>query len=83
MFCKQGVLKKSQSSQESTYAGVSFNKVAGPEACFPVNFAKLVRTHFYRTASVAATDYSGLYNFVSNSKGTCLFKQNYLDFIRI
>ena len=24
-----------------------FDKVAGPEACFPVNFAKLLRTRFF------------------------------------
>ena len=39
-----------------------FNKVAGPEACFPVNFAKI----FYGTGPVAATDYSGLQSFSSN-----------------
>ena len=60
-----------------------FNNVAYPEACFPVNFAKLLRTCFYRTAPVAATGYSGLYNFVPNSNGTSLVKENYLDFIRI
>ena len=38
-----------------------FSKVAGPEACLSMNFAKLLRTRFYRTAPVAATDYSGLY----------------------
>ena len=50
-----------------------FNKVADPEACFPVNFAKIV----YRTALVAATDHSGLYNFASNSNGTSFVKENY------
>ena len=45
-----------------------FNKVAGPEACFPENFAKC----FYRIAPVAATYYSGLYNFASNSNGRIL-----------
>ena len=60
-----------------------FSKVAGPGACFPRNFAKLLRKHFYRTAPVAATNYSGLYNFISKSNGTHLDKENYLDFIRI
>ena len=32
---------------------------------------------------MAATDYSGLYNFVSNSNGTSFAKENYLNFIRI
>ena len=59
-----------------------FNKVAGPETFSPVNFTKLLRTCFYRTGPVAATDNSGLYNFVPNSNGTSLVK-NYLDFIRI
>ena len=36
-----------------------FNEVAGPHAYFPVNFAKLLRTHFYRTSPVAVSDYSG------------------------
>ena len=56
-----------------------FNKVAGPGVCFPVNFAKF----FYRTAVVAATDYSGLYNFASNSNGTSSVKENYHDFIQV
>ena len=60
-----------------------FIKAAGPEPCFPVNFAKLLRIPFYRTAPMAATDYSGLYNFVSNSNGTSFAKENYLNFIRI
>ena len=65
------LLKKSQNSQESTYAGVS-------------NIAKFLRHVFYRTAPVAeTTDYSGLYNFASNSNSTSLVKENYLDFIQI
>ena len=51
VFSKQGILKKSQNSQESTYAGVLFDKVAFPEACFPVNFAKLLRKHFLQNSS--------------------------------
>ena len=47
-----------------------FNKVADPKACFPVNFAKIV----YRTALLAATDHSGLYNFASSSSGTSFVK---------
>ena len=34
-----------------------FNKVAGPEACF----LWVLQKCFYRTAPVAATDYSGLF----------------------
>ena len=56
-----------------------FNKVAGPEACFLVNFEKL----FYRAAPVAATDYSELYNFASNLSGTSFVKENCHDFIQI
>ena len=48
MFFKKGVLKCWQYLQENTCVGVSFNKVAGPQAsnfikkrlhhrCFPVN----------------------------------------------
>ena len=79
MFCKQDILKKSQNSQKAPILESLFSKVAGPEVCFPMNFGKL----FYRTAPVAATDYSGLYDFVSNPNGTSLDKENYLDFIRI
>ena len=31
---------------------------------------------FYRTAPVAATNYSRLYNFISNPNGTSLDKEN-------
>ena len=60
-----------------------FSKVAGPEACFSMDFAKLLRTRFYRTASVAATDYTRLYHFISNSNGTSLDKENYLELPRL
>ena len=51
-------LEISQNSQENTCARVFFNKVAGltPATlfkktlwyrCFPVNFAKFLRTHFF------------------------------------
>ena len=47
-----------------------FDKVAGLEAFFPCEFCKTFKeTFFYRTAPVAATDYSGLCNFVSNLTG--------------
>ena len=64
-----------------------FNKVVGPEAC---NFIKkrlqynffycesciiLKDMLFYKTALVAATNCSGLYNFVSNSNDTSLSKR--------
>ena len=58
-----------------------FSKVAGPEACFPMNFGKLLRARFYRTPPMAAIDYSGLDSFISNSNGTSLDKGKYLGFI--
>ena len=65
LFCKQGVRKKSQNSQEGTCAGVFYGH------------------GFYRTAPVAAADYSELYSVISNSNSTSLDKKNYLDFIRM
>ena len=55
-------LNVSQISQENTYVGVSFNKVADLKAwnfiekrlqhrCFPVKFAKFSRTHFLQNNS--------------------------------
>ena len=59
-----------------------FDKVAGPEACFTVNFAKHLKTRFYRTVPVAVTDNSGLYNlYQARTAHPC--QGNYLDFIRI
>ena len=51
VFCKKKVfLKISQNSPENTCARVYFfNKVVGlrlKKRCFPVNFAKFLRTHF-------------------------------------
>ena len=60
-----------------------FNKDTGPEAFYPRILQNLQGQVFYRTAPVAATDYSGLCNFVSNSTGTSLVKENYFDFKRI
>ena len=51
-----------------------FYKVAGPEACFPANFAKVLRMRFLQKSP---------YSFVSNSNGTSLFKENYLDFTNL
>ena len=59
-FHKHGnvFLKISKNSQENTCTRVSFNKVAGAEACnftkrlwhrcFPVNFEKFLRTTFFK-----------------------------------
>ena len=52
VFCKQGVLKKNRKIHaEAPMMELLFNKVADPEACFPVNFAKLLRTHFIQNSS--------------------------------
>ena len=64
VFCKKKVfLKISQNSQQNTYARIySFNKVTGLRPatllkkrrwhrCFPVNFAKFLRTFFLQTTS--------------------------------
>ena len=69
VFCKWGLLEISQNSQENTCVRVFFNKVAGltPATllkkrlwyrCFPVNFAK-----FLRTPSVAASVTSYILHF--------------------
>ena len=49
VFCKKGVLRNLQISLENTWASLFFNKVAGLRLwyrCFPVNFAKFLRTPF-------------------------------------
>ena len=49
VFCKKGVLRNLQISLENTWASLFFNKVAGLRLwyrCFPVNFAKFLRTLF-------------------------------------
>ena len=63
VFCKRVFSKPSQNVQDNTCVGVSFfNKVAGlkPETllrkrfrhrCFPVNFAKILRTLFLQNTS--------------------------------
>ena len=77
-------LKNCKIHRKAPMLETCFNEVAGPHAYFPVNFAKLLKTHFYRTAPVAVSDYSGLCNFVSKSNSsTTLVKENYLDFIQI
>ena len=38
---------------------------------------------FFTEQLVAATDYSGLYNFISNSNSTSPDKENYLDFLPV
>ena len=61
-FSKQVFLKVSQISQENTFAAVPFNKVTGLKAwnfikkklqhrCFPVKFAKCLRTYFLQNTS--------------------------------
>ena len=47
---KKVFLKILQNSQENTCVRVSFLiKLQAPHRCFPVNFAKIFRTPFYRT----------------------------------
>ena len=62
MYFKIGVLKKFRKFHRKTPTlGSLFTKVAGVKICnsgmcFPVKFAKFVRTHFfYRTPPVAAS----------------------------
>ena len=72
---------------------ISFNRttmtslgfIAPPALKFssPPNLIFCSGSLFYRTATVAATDYSGLYNFISNSNSTSPDKENYLDFLPI
>ena len=58
VFCKKGVLKNSQNSQKNTFARASLliKFQAAPATllkkrpwhrCFPKNFAKFLRTHFF------------------------------------
>ena len=62
MFCKKGVLRNfAKFTGKHLCQRLLFNKVAGRACkslwhrCFPVNFAKLLRTpSFYRTPPVAA-----------------------------
>ena len=56
-FCKKVFLKVLQNSQENTCARVSFLiELQAWHRCFPVNFAKFLRTPFlYRTPPVAAS----------------------------
>ena len=67
---KKGVLKKFlKFTGKHMYQSLFLNKVAGLRSatllkkrlrhwCFPVNFAKFLRTHFYRTPPVAASVFS-------------------------
>ena len=44
-----------QSESESDFKFFFFKKKESPSKCFPVNIAKLLRTHFFRTLPVAAS----------------------------
>ena len=66
-------LKKLQNAQESTYAGVPS---AGSKVVSLSVLQNFYGHVFYGTAPMAATNYSGLYNFISNSNGTSLDKEN-------
>ena len=69
MFCKKGVHKNfAKLTGKHLCQTLFFNKVAGLKPttllkkrlwhrCFPVNFAKSLRTFFDRTAPVAASEY--------------------------
>ena len=47
MLCKIGVLKNfAKFTGKHLSQSLFFNKVAGWHTCFPVNFAKFLRTHF-------------------------------------
>ena len=46
VFLKNRKIQRKSSMLESL-----FNRVAEAEACFPVNFAKLLRTHFLQSSS--------------------------------
>ena len=54
VFCKKVFLKISQNSQENTCLR-SATLLKKRHRCFPMNFAKFLRTLFYRTALVAAS----------------------------
>ena len=56
---KKMFLKILQNSQENTCTRVSLLKKRPWHWCFPVNFVKYLRTHFYRTPLVAASADSG------------------------
>ena len=60
-----------------------FRTGAGPEVCLSMNFAKLLRTRSLQNSSGGPTDYSRLYNFISNSNGISIDRENCLDFVRI
>ena len=49
VFCKKVFLEISQNSQENTCTRVCFLIKKLWHRCFPVNFAKFLRTPFYRT----------------------------------
>ena len=62
VFCKKNVLKNFAKFTEDTCARVLFNKVVYNfiknsfwHRYFPVNFAKFLRTPFYRTPLLAAS----------------------------
>ena len=47
----EGILENSQNSQENTCARVFLNKKRFWHRCFPVNFAKFLRTPFLQNIS--------------------------------
>ena len=51
VFCKKCAPKVSQNSQKNTCAGVSSLKKGVQRGCFPVSFAKFLRTSFSQNTS--------------------------------
>ena len=79
-FVKKASLEISQSSQENACARVPFLKKRLWHRCFPVNFAKLVRTSFLtehlRWVLLAFQSESTLYSF----RTSCSKQAQYLKF---
>ena len=69
---KKGVLEISQNSQEKTCTRVTLLKKRLWHKCFPVNFAKFLRTLFYRTlwttASLITWIFTGIYIVIVSTK---------------
>ena len=84
-YKKSVFLKISQNSQENTCARVcsrfqpaTLLKKRLWHRCFPVNFAKLLRTLFYRTPPVAASVHCTLHCKIARSNGSGVSVKNLL-----
>ena len=80
VFCKKAFLEISQNSQKNTCARVSFLKKRLWHRCFPVNFAKFLRTYVLtehlRWLVLGFWSESPLYNF----RNSCSKQAQYLKF---